>query len=202
MGQEKQCSLVWDGRPHQGKALLESSELIFRGDFSLKILFSEIQEISAADGNLLVRTPRGSAVFTLGELAEKWRHRISNPKTVVEKLGVKPAEHTVVLGKFEPNFLNDLKKTTGKTPQGKMSRGAGFIFLLADSAKALATVKAIAAKMQGASALWIVYPKGQKGITESGVRKAGLKAKLVDVKVVSFSPSHTALKFVIPKARR
>jgi len=202
VGQEKLCSLVWEGQPHQGKALLESNELIFRGDFRLKILFSEIQDISAADGNLLVRTPRGSAVFTLGELAEKWRHRISNPKTVVEKLGVKPAEQTVVLGKFEPNFLNDLKKTTGKTPQSKISSGTGFIFLLADSAKALATVKAIAAKMQGVAALWIVYPKGQKGITESGVRNAGLKAKLVDVKVVSFSPTHTALKFVIPKARR
>jgi len=34
------------------------------------------------------------------------------------------------------------------------------------------------------------------------VRSAGLKAGLVDIKVVSFSATHTALKFVLPKAKR
>ncbi len=48
----------------------------------------------------------------------------------------------------------------------------------------------------------IVYPKGQKTITESTVRTAGLKAGLTDIKVVGFSATHTALKFVIPKAKR
>src|SRR6266849_4483476 len=48
----------------------------------------------------------------------------------------------------------------------------------------------------------IVHPKGQKTITESTVRTAGLKAGLTDIKVVGFSATHTALKFVIPKAKR
>ena len=50
--------------------------------------------------------------------------------------------------------------------------------------------------------LWIVYPKGRKEITERQVLDAGRAAGLVDVKVVSFSASHTALKFVRPKAKR
>jgi hypothetical protein len=202
VGQEKQCTLFWDGQSHKGKAFLESNELIFRGDIRLKILFSEIQEMSAPDGDLRIRTLQGAAVFSLGELAEKRRHRIANPKTVIEKLGLKLGEVTAVLGKFEAKFLNDLKKTTGKAPQGKISADTHSIFLLANTVGALATLKTTAAKMQGSAALWIVYPKGQKGITESDVRAAGLKAKLVDVKVVSFSPTHTALKFVIPKSKR
>jgi hypothetical protein len=202
VSQEKQCTLLWEGKSHKGKALLESNELIYRGDIRLKILFSEIQEMSAADGDLRIRTPQGAAIFTLGELAEKWRHRIANPKTVVEKLGLKPDEDTTVLGKFETIFLNDVKRTTGKAPQSKASPDTNSIFLLAETLKALASVKIIAAQMQGSAALWIVYPKGRKGITESDVRAAGLKAKLVDVKVVSFSPTHTALKFVIPKSKR
>jgi hypothetical protein len=202
VGQEKDCSLLWQAETHNGKALLESSEIIFRGDIRLKILFSEIQEVTAAGGDLRIRTPRGSAVFSLGDLAEKWRHKIANPKTVVEKLGVKLGAETAVLGKFEPKFLSDLKKTTGKSLQTKIAPATACIFLLADSSKELAAVKSTASKMTGAATLWIVYPKGQKGITENDVRSAGLKAKLVDVKVVSFSSSHTALKFVIPKSKR
>jgi hypothetical protein len=56
--------------------------------------------------------------------------------------------------------------------------------------------------MQGAAALWIVYPKGQKQITENDVLAAGRKSGLKDVKVVGFSATHTALKFVIPLAER
>ena len=56
--------------------------------------------------------------------------------------------------------------------------------------------------LQGATALWIVYPKGQKHIAENDVLAAGRKIGLKDVKVIGFSPTHTALKFVIPVANR
>jgi hypothetical protein len=56
--------------------------------------------------------------------------------------------------------------------------------------------------VKGAAALWIVYPKGQKSITENDVITAGRKTGLKDVKVVGFSSTHTALKFVIPLDKR
>ena len=46
-------------------------------------------------------------------------------------------------------------------------------------------------------------PKGKDTpVTETDARKAGLAAGLVDVKVAAFSPTHSALKFVIPVAKR
>jgi len=39
-------------------------------------------------------------------------------------------------------------------------------------------------------------------ITENGVLRIGRKAGLKDVKVVGFSPTHTALKFVLPVEKR
>jgi hypothetical protein len=51
-------------------------------------------------------------------------------------------------------------------------------------------------------ALWIVRPKGRPEISERAVMAAGKAAGLVDVKVVSFSATHTAEKFVIPLAKR
>jgi hypothetical protein len=47
-----------------------------------------------------------------------------------------------------------------------------------------------------------VRPKGSKAITEAETMAAGKRAGLVDVKVVSFSETHTAEKFVIPVAAR
>ena len=55
--------------------------------------------------------------------------------------------------------------------------------------------------LSSAGALWIVYPKGRQEITELQVLDAGRAAGLVDVKVVSFSATHTALKFVRPKIK-
>jgi len=74
--------------------------------------------------------------------------------------------------------------------------------LLANEKQDLRRLPAAAKFVQGAAALWLVYPKGQKSITESDVRSSALRAGLVDIKVVSFSPLYTALKFVLPKSKR
>jgi hypothetical protein len=85
---------------------------------------------------------------------------------------------------------------------GKVAANAEWIFFAADSAKDLSQVAKLAKSLKGAAALWIVYPKGQKQITENDVLAAGRKSGLKDVKVVGFSSTHTALKFVIPVERR
>ena len=51
-------------------------------------------------------------------------------------------------------------------------------------------------------ALWIIRPKGRPEISERSTMAAGKAAGLVDVKVVGFSATHTAEKFVIPLAAR
>jgi hypothetical protein len=51
-------------------------------------------------------------------------------------------------------------------------------------------------------ALWVIRPRGRPEISEQAVMAAGKAAGLVDVKVVRFSETHTAEKFVIPLARR
>jgi hypothetical protein len=199
MGQEIKCVAHFGGRSGQGEALLESTEILFRGEFRLKISFTSMKEVKAAAGELRVNTADGMAVFELGDQAEKWRDKILNPKSLVEKLGVKPGERIVLHGAVEKNFRESLKahgaKIGGKTD-------SPWIFLGAEELGDLADVKKLARDLQGAAALWIVYPKGQERITESDVRSAGLKAGLTVVKVVCFSATHTALKLVIPKSKR
>ena len=80
--------------------------------------------------------------------------------------------------------------------------GSRSIFFAAASAKDLSQISKLAKSLKGAAALWIVYPKGQKQLTENDVLAAGRKSGLKDVKVVGFSPTHSALKFVIPVEKR
>jgi hypothetical protein len=186
----------------RGKALLETAEILFRGEERLRIPFSSIRGMEAKDGELRVKTDEGLVVFELDERAEKWRQKIANPKSILEKLEVKPGEPVAVFGKLDGEFLKKLKEQKSAVSPGKVMDGVGWIFFGVETRDALAELKRISVKMQGRAALWVVYPKGQKSITETDVIGAGRKAGLKDVKVVGFSATHTALKFVIPVEKR
>lgn len=204
MGNEANCAASLGKQKARGKALLETSELIFRsedGALRFKVPFSSVKSAKAVDGELRLEIPEGLAVFVLGANAEKWCEKIRHPKTRMEKLGVRRDASVSVIGDFDANFLAELRSST-KSISGKLTDGSEGIFFAAGSSKELAQVPKLAKSVKAAAALWIVYPKGQKTITENDVLAAGRKAGLKDVKVVGFSPTHTALKFVLPLDRR
>ena len=203
MGNEVKCVARIDGKKDEGKALLETSELIFRGSESrLKIVFSDIKSVMAEDGELRIKTNHGAFAFVVGSSAENWRQKILHPKTRVEKLGVKAGMRVAILGAPEAEFLKELKPSKAAITNGNADLNAEIIFWFVGEKSGLSGMPRIAKKLQGAAGLWIVYPKGKKKITENDVLSAGRKAGLKDVKVVGFSPTHTALKFVIPAQMR
>jgi hypothetical protein len=205
MGNESTCQAQIGNRHLTGKALLETSELLFRptdGSQRLKIPFSSIKSANASDGKLHIQTAEALSIFDLGPTAEKWCHKILHPKSRAEKLGIKPGAAVSLLGDFAPDFKKELRATTKEITESKIDPAGEIIFLSAGSKKDLASVNKAAKSIKGATALWIVYPKGKKEITEVEVITAGRNSGLKDVKVVGFSPTHTALKFVLPLAHR
>jgi hypothetical protein len=202
VGNELKCNVRFGKQESLGKALLETNEILFRGDFRLKIPFSTIKSAKAVDGELRLQTENGIIVFELGDAAEKWHEKILHPKSRIEKLGVKPGAKVSLLGSFDSEFLGELDALTKSIAKDKITSGCDCIFLSADSKEDFAPLPKISKSMQGAAALWIVYPKGQKHITENDVLAAGRRVGLKDIKVVGFSITHTALKFVIPISRR
>ncbi len=187
MGSELKCTVRFGKEASEGKALLETSEVLFRGEFRLKIPFASIKSAKAVDGELHLQTVNGLAVFEIGPAAEKWREKILHPKMRIEKIGVKPGAKVSLLGSFEADFLDELKSVASSVGKEKVAADSDAIFFVADSLKELSSVAKIAKSLKGAAALWIVYPKGQKTITENDVIAAGRKAGLKDVKVVGFS---------------
>jgi hypothetical protein len=123
-------------------------------------------------------------------------------RSLLDKLGVKPGQRIGVLGVEDPVFLKDLADRVPEFVREKPLSGADIILLGAENLKALARVKSLAGAIQKAGAIWIVYPKGQSHIREADVMAAGKSAGLTDNKVCRFSETHTALRFVIPLARR
>jgi hypothetical protein len=202
MGNELKCTVRFGKETSEGKALLETSELLFRGEFRLKIPFASIKSAKAVGGELHLQTANGLAVFEIGPAAENWRAKILHPKTRIEKIGVKPGAKVALFGSFAADFLSELKLLGTAVTKDKVAAEPDAIFFAADSVKELSTVAKIAKSLKGATALWIVYSKGQKSITENDVLAAGRKTGLKDVKVVGFSATHTALKFVIPLDKR
>jgi hypothetical protein len=205
VGNEANCVVTLGKQKARGKALLESSELIFRsedGAMRLKFSFGSIKSAAAVDGQLRLEVPEGTAVFGLGANAAKWCDKILHPKTRIEKLGVKANAAVSLIGNFAADFLAELRAVTKNTTNGKAAAETDWIFFAADSSKDLSQISKLAKSVKGAAALWIVYPKGQKQITENDVIAAGRKSGLKDVKVVGFSPTHTGLKFVIPVEKR
>jgi len=202
MGREFQCAVRSGGKKYDGKALLETNEIVFRGDLRLKIPISSLVSVVAHDGELHLKWPDNSAVFELGEQAEKWAHTILHPKTVAEKLGIKPGLRISLIRLSQPESLQDARPTASAFAQDIPLRDSDLIFFGAETTSDLAVIKKLLPSLASSGVLWIVYPKGRKEITELQVLTAGRDAGLVDIKVVGYSATYTALKFVRPKARR
>jgi hypothetical protein len=202
MGRELLCSIRSGGKTASGKALLETNEVIFRGDLRLKIPFASLKSVVARDGELHLKWGNESAVFNLGEQAEKWAYKILHPKSTADKLGIKPGLTISAIAMSDDDVVRNLRTQAKSFSDASALRNSDLIFLGANKTADLAAVERLIQSLVRNGALWIVYPKGRQEITELQVLSACRAAGLVDVKVVSFSATHTALKFVRPKASR
>jgi hypothetical protein len=203
LGSEAVCSVSYAGQVSEGKALLETTEVLFRGDFRLKIPFAEITSVAAEDGSLRLGYAGDLAVFNLGRDADKWAEKIRNPRGLLDKLGVKPGMHIAVLGITDVDFLDQLTARNGAPDWGIDNGDLDIVFYAADRLDDLACLPELRNALKPAGAIWVVSPKG-KGIEvkDTDVMAAARESGLVDNKVASFSTTHTALRLVIPKALR
>ena len=72
MGKEAVCQARHGRESGEGLALLETDELVFRGDFRVRVPLRDIASVNAEDGRLTVVWPGGRLVLdqeiTAGEL--------------------------------------------------------------------------------------------------------------------------------------
>jgi hypothetical protein len=204
MGYEASCTLTYDGKRTRGTVWLEHKEIVFRGPTRLAIPLESITSAKAKDGTLLLQFNGRTAELAVGEAAEKWAKRITNPPSRLDKLGIKPGMSVAAIGVGDASFLDELAEREAKVSRTtpKASDPVDVIFYGASHRDALTRLAALSNLIKPNGAMWVVRPKGRPEITEAEAMAAGKGAGLVDVKVVSFSDTHTAEKFVIPVAKR
>ena len=202
MGAEAKCTATISGKKTVGKALLETDELIFRGeDVRLTIPYKSVSSIDVKDGVLVVAWLSGIASFELGPSAVKWADRIRNPPSRIDKLDVKPG-HLVLFVGIRDVTLREEIETRGATVLARGFEPVDVIFVAANERRDLERLATVQKFLKRDGAIWVIRPKGSASISESDVMSAGRSVGLVDVKVVRFSGTHTAEKFVIPVSKR
>ncbi len=123
-------------------------------------------------------------------------------RPLLDKLGVKPGHRVALIGAFDADFVEQLR-ARGASVSRRVVRDADQIYLAAATHKDLGKIVSLRKNMRKDGSFWIVRPQGAKTpVTEDGTRQAGLDAGLVDVKVVAFSPTLSAAKFVYRLADR
>lgn len=202
MGQEAECTVTFQNQTSKGRAFLETDGIIFRGDFRLAIPYARVTAVHAKDGRLAVRFEDGVATFDLADRAEVWAQKILHPKSLIDKLGVKSTDRIAVLGITDADFLRQLRTRADAVFLGSVAKDLDTIFVQVDRKAALARLARLRSALRPAGSLWVVAPKGVREVTEADVLATGRKAGLVDVKVVRFSDTHTAHKFVILISQR
>jgi hypothetical protein len=203
MGSEAHCAARFNGKTAAGKARLETDVLRFRADdLRLAIPFKDISKITTRGGTLSVTFTGGTASFDLGPAAAKWADKIQNPPSRLDKIGVKPDWRASAIGVGDKAFLAELEKAIAFLSNGRVVKESDAIFFGVTKAAELARLEKLKASLKPNGALWIIRPKGRPEISEGATMAAGKAAGLVDVKVVGFSQTHTAEKFVIPVSAR
>jgi len=199
MGSESQCTVHFDGKRSEGKALLETDHLIFRGTIRLNIPRKAITKAEADAGTLRVTFPDGTAAFELGPSAAKWAEKIRNPPSLLDKLGVKPDMRVAVLGVDDDAFLEQLAERTSDIARRTPKKDTDVIVFGANSVTDLSRLEKLRGYLTPAGAIWVVHTKGKAAaFKDVDVFAAAKQAGLVDVKVAAFSTTHTAEKLVVP----
>ncbi|HVU50823.1 MAG TPA: hypothetical protein VHL80_09060 [Polyangia bacterium] len=208
MGLEATCFATLDGERGRGKALLETTELLFRatsGGWRARVPFAELDGVKASGKTLTLEWSGHALALELGADAARWAEKIKNPPSRLSKLGVRPASRVALVGDFgfDETFERELGMAASADGAATVRGPVDVLFYAPATPNALGRVAVLSKRLHPAGALWIVRPKGKDTpITEDATRRAGLGAGLVDVKVAAFSATHSALKFVIPVAKR
>ena len=203
MGYDAPCRLTLDGRTIDGKASLEQHQLVFRGDTRVAVDLKSATDVQAADGRLSLTSGGRRHVFHLGDHAGTWARRITNPPSRAAKLGIKPGLRAAFVNMKDDGLAGEIEECGAVLETRSGARDLDLVFFGASTPDDLDRIAAAAARLHPAGALWVIRAKGPHAtIKEAASMAAGKRAGLVDVKVVSFSDSASAEKYVVPRALR
>lgn len=199
MGREARCHARWPGGEGEVKALLESHELILRGDHSARWPIEVLSDVHADGAWLHLASPDGEIALELGQApALSWARKIATPPpTLAAKLGVGPACRVQVVGEVEDPILEEaLAPALAPDPvQARLTLAVVRSEAELDAALAAHAILPVDAP------IWLINVKGPASpLGENAIRSAMRRRGFVDSKTASVSATLTATRYAMRRA--
>jgi hypothetical protein len=199
MGREAICDCTFDGATTKVTALLESEELILRGDIHLRAPLHALHHVRVESESLCFNLDTGPVRLDLGAAdARSWAKKIKSlPPSLADKLGI--TGNTVrTIGPISDRALDSALSSAARIS----ARNPDLILSYVDTPESLAaTLREVKAQLARSIPLWIVYRKGPgHPLNEAAIRTTLRAHGLMDTKVASVSAELTALRFSRPKS--
>ena len=195
MGREAACQCNWAGKSAKVKVLLETGELVFRGEIRRRVRFSDVKDVKAQSGRLCF-TAGGEHVelFPGADQAAKWAKTLTaGPPSLARKLGITRESVVWVLGSVNDDSLRSALAEAASISDKDPDLILACVKTPKDPESALAKAHS---RLAGGVPLWLVYPKGPgHPLNEAMIRSTLLAKGLVDTKVASVSSALTAIRF-------
>ena len=187
MGKDAQVRARFAEGEDVGRLQYEAPRLLYRGAARRVFQGDDLRGVRAEAGDLVLAD--GSR-FTLGEkAAASWVDAILNPRSRLDKLGVKPGMRVAVVNVADELAARDAAPVTDLAD-------LDLLFYAADSLADLDRIPALIPALADKGALWIVSRKGKAAALKDVEVMAAARAHgLVDSKVVGVSDTLTALRF-------
>jgi hypothetical protein len=128
---------------------------------------------------------------------------VVSTRPLIDKLGVRPGARVALIDIEDAGFRDRLAERTHDISDGVPLTESDLVFVGIDDGAGLGQLPFLRERIVPNGAIWVVSRKGRAATLRDVEVIAAAKAfGLVDTKVVSFSPTHTSLRLVIPLALR
>jgi hypothetical protein len=193
MGREATAHCQWAHESGTCKVLIETRELILRGDLRRRVPLSQLSDLSVHEDQLRFRVDQDQVALHFGpKLAQRWAKALTAPPpTLAKKLSISPESRLLILGKAESPELK------AAIAQGRTSVNGEADLILAVVNTTRDLDLALGQLPANPPPLWIVHPKGPtSNIGELAVLETLRQRGFTDTKVASVSPQFTARRFI------
>ena len=189
MGHETITRAAWQGEVAEVKALLESTELILRGDIKLRLRLVDLTAL--VDGDDLVLTHRnGRLVLGLGSVeATKWQKKIvTPPPSLAEKLGLTAGVLVSVTGDWQADDV------LAAALSGRI--GSPAMIHVAVMLTEADFEPAVTGALQVGLPTWFVHEKGKAAQVTDATIRARMRAEgWIDTKASAVSERLTTTRY-------
>ena len=184
--------------------LLETDELIVRGEARIKVPRASIASVTSRAGVVTVKSPAAIVTLNLGaDAAAKWAAKLGEaPKQLIDKLDVKPTAKVWLWDIEDAALRTQVTTRAAETVEGTSASHCDVVFVGVSVAAELPRIDRAAKAIVDDGAIWVVHPKGKAGVADVAIFARAKALGLTYTKVARVSETHSAEKLVWPRASR